>query len=96
MFDWVRRDLDKAARATGKGITVLWHWAILVLAVAGVLGAARMALHTGSIATDSGPAEATLWWAITAVLGLLTLVFVREVVWRVVALRGRRTRPPAR
>ena len=91
MVGRLRRKVDKAANATGRGLTVLWHWAILLLAVVGLSFAIRVIPHAVTTAQDSGQvAEQVIWWVIAGALGLMALVFVREMVWRIMALRARR------
>ena len=86
------RKVDKAATATGRGLAVLWHWVILLLAVVGLSFAIRVIPHAVTVAQDSDQmTEQAIWWAIAAVLVLMALAFLREMVWRIMVLRARRT-----
>ena len=82
---------ESRKQRVGSALTRLWHWLILLIAVAGAGIAARLAYAAWETATDEVEMIGTaLWWGLVALLVAVVLVCLREIWLRIRALRAPR------
>ena len=90
MFGWFRRGTARATEATGRGLGFTWHLVVLLVSLAGIVMTGRFGMHAVQIARDDQAADRFLWLGVAVLMGLMLIVFVREVIWRALVLRQRR------